>query len=228
MIRPTRILLQQFKHIKSSSNNTTHKAQAIIGDAVTDKTQLRQLMQDKTWSIKQLLKQRAIKLHHRGTQSSTDSEGGEADAAAEADADITDELILKIMGLSGIENPGLDSSRFDELRHAFKVQKTFLDHLYDENTSPASNGDSGIENKLHKDDDTTLVSETVLTRPAFSGSNGNDIQFRLVASDHLPRRPITLSELLKSVADVDSCVDAEKGEFGFDVSSIRSKVGARE
>lgn len=233
MIRPTRILLQQIKNnVNSSSKN--NKAHAILSDAITDKSQLRQLMQDKTWSIKQLLKDRAIKIHNQESklkqspQNDNNHNGGDPPAA-----EITDDLIIKIIGLSGFENPGLDSSRFDQLRHAFNLQKTFLDHLYDETTTTTTaTAPHRVEDRLHNDDDSTVVVEATTTTATVSGpelastrSRGNDIQFRLVASDHLPTKPITLSDLLSSIDQLSSQVDSEKGEFGFDLSTLRSENG---
>ncbi|CCG24386.1 hypothetical protein CORT_0F01590 [Candida orthopsilosis Co 90-125] len=237
MIRPTRILLQQIKNnITSSSNND--KAHSILSDAITDKSQLRQLMQDKTWSIKQLLKDRAIKLRNQESklkqspQNDNNHNGGDPAAA-----EITDDLIIKIIGLSGFENPGLDSSRFDSLRHAFNLQKTFLDHLYDETTTTTTaTAPHRVEDRLHNDDDSTVVVEatTATATATVSGSEsgsastrsrGNDIQFRLVASDHLPTKPMTLSDLLSSIDQLSGQVDSEKGEFGFDLSTLRSENG---
>ncbi|KAI5968819.1 GTF1 [Candida theae] len=250
MIRPTRVLFQQIKNAKGgvSDIGTPHVAKAIVGDAITDKLQLRRLMQEKTWSIKQLLKNRAIKLHHHHhhhhhhyhsdvddiDDGTGDGDGGEfrgngkENGAPETSkiSEINDDLILKIVALSGFSNPGVHSPRFDQLRHAFKLQKTFLDHLYDDVDSV--NGDGGIESDLHRDEekeDAAVVSEAVSSETSAAASDaassGNDIQFRLVAGDHLPGVPITLEALLRSIDELDGQVDAEKGELGFDLRTLR-------
>lgn len=52
---------------------------------------------------------------------------------------------------------------------------------------------------------------------------GPDV-FRLLASDHHPPEPLTLARLMEQVENIDQHVDAEKGEQGFDTSSLGTVV----
>lgn len=54
-------------------------------------------------------------------------------------------------------------------------------------------------------------------------ANGSEI-FRLIASDHNPPPPLTLTKLLEDVANVENEIDPKKGEFGFDTAGLRTVV----
>ncbi|KAI5969013.1 hypothetical protein CANMA_002009 [Candida margitis] len=211
MIRPTRtLLLYHVKRYSSGGNsigsNINNSGNAILSGAITDKSQLRQLMQDKTWSIKQLLKDRTIKVHHSHSDHDDFAMQDKPQSEQRDDAvDVTDDLIIKIIGLSGFIAPSVNSTQFEQLRRAFKLQKTFIEHLYDEAEAEA---------------------DAVGPRNGVSAStgSGNDVQFRLVASDHLPINPTTLTQLLKSINELSSQVDSEKGEYGFDLRTLRRNV----
>ncbi|ODV68056.1 hypothetical protein HYPBUDRAFT_5871 [Hyphopichia burtonii NRRL Y-1933] len=103
---------------------------------------------------------------------------------------ISDKTMDKIVRLSGLTND-VSSVEREKLASALGQQMGFVKHLYDNDTS---NMDSTEE--------------------------ANDRLFRLIASDHILQKPVSLQDLLEEIESLPGKVDKEKGEIDFDIRKL--------
>lgn len=122
------------------------------------------------------------------------------------------------------------------LIRSLKLQMMFIRHLYEDESEiiedvHASAGDHGVEesiklDELRKKEEGRGEGENPVPGEEQGGVVGalreNDIQFRLIASDHIPCTPLTLTELLRQVDEIDLKVDAGKGELGFNMDRLKT------
>ncbi|CAK9441622.1 uncharacterized protein LODBEIA_P54900 [Lodderomyces beijingensis] len=182
-----------------------------ISKNITTRAEITQLLNTPTWSIK----------HYFRNVPRTSPISTEA----------AREIFEKMMKLSGL-NPlqSYSDPKSQQLIQSLKLQMMFIRHLYEDDCaaeddidrddrddapdevgaseSQLSNGGKGVGNDV---DDDMMRSE----------GGGNDVVFRLIASDHLPPAPLSLAQLLAMVDAVGEGVDAEKGEIGFCLDDLK-------
>lgn len=105
---------------------------------------------------------------------------------------IDSRVITKVLKASGLKDNLTDDEKASLIR-GLKLQMIFIKYLYE-----------GDEEEFNKTEES------------------NDDVFRLILSDHKSPNPITLKSLLSSIENLESEVDAEKGEIesSLDISKL--------